>query len=236
MATPPADSPDGDGSGSGLSAHPVLRFARAVDRAFDQLGDAPTWSMTPGEQREALLILDRLGARRAELELRVLVSADRNDVGADTGATSTAAWLADATRQTRQHCSAEVRLATELDDRFDVTRRALARGGVNVDQAEVIVKAVDALTRDHDDLPDDVQARAESHMLDLAQQFDAVTLRRLGKRLFEVVRPDAADAAEGEMLAREEERARRSASVSFHDNGDGTVDGHFRLPVCTPSC
>lgn len=231
LASETATAPEGGGSRSGMPPHPVLRFARAVDTAFDQLGDAPTWSMTPAEQRETLLILDRLGSRLTELDLRVLASADRNDVGAEAGATSTAAWLADATGQTRAHYSAAVRLAGDLDDTYDATRRALARGAVNVDQAEVIVKAVDALTREHDDLPDDVHARAESHMLDLARDFDAVTLRRLGKRLFEVVCPEAADAAEGEQLAREEERARRNASVSFRDNGDGTVDGHFRLPV-----
>lgn len=58
-----------------------------------------------------------------------------------------------------------------------------------------------------------------------------MALRRLGKRLFEVVCPEAADKAEGERLAREEERARRLASVWTRDNGDGTVDGRFRLPV-----
>jgi hypothetical protein len=34
-------------------------------------------------------------------------------------------------------------------------------------------------------------------MVDLATKFDAPTLRSLGKRLFEVVCPEAADAAEG---------------------------------------
>jgi hypothetical protein len=56
-------------------------------------------------------------------------------------------------------------------------------------------------------------------------------LRRLGKRLFEVVCPEAADRAEGERLAKEEERARRLAMLSTRDNGDGTVEGRFKLPV-----
>ena len=55
-------------------------------------------------------------------------------------------------------------------------------------------------------------------------------LRRLGRRVFEVVCPEAADRVKGEQLAREE-HARRVAAFVMHDNGDGTVEGRFRLPV-----
>ena len=222
---------EGGGSGSGMAAHPVLRFVRAAGAALDRLGATPAWSMTPEEQREALVLMARLQSRMEELELRVLASADRNDVGGASGATSTAAWLATATHRTRAECSAAVRLAADLDERYDATRRALAHGEVTVEQAHVIAKAVDALVRDHDDLPPDIHERAESHLLRLACDFDAIALHRLGKRLYEVVCPEAADAAEGDILAREEEHARRTASLTMHDNGDGTVDGRFRVPV-----
>ena len=42
---------------------------------------------------------------------------------------------------------------------------------------------------------------------------------------------DAVSLAEGEALANEEERARRRASLTMRDNGDGTVEGRFKLPV-----
>ena len=230
LAPQTAAARDGDGSGSGMAAHAGLRFAQAAEAALDRLGDAPAWSMTPDEQRQALVLLGRLQSRVDELELRVLVSADRNDVGADSGTTSTAAWLASATRRTRAQCSAAVRLAGDLDERYDATRLALGRGDVTIEQARVIVKAVDALVQDHD-VPPDIHGRAERHLLELARDFDAATLQRLGHRLFEVVCPDAADAAEGDVLARQEEHARRTACVTMRDNGDGTVDGRFRLPV-----
>ena len=217
-------------SGAGAT-HQLLRFARAVDEALDRVADAPAWSMTPQEQRETALLLDRLESRLSELGMRVLVAADRNEVGADSGATSTAAWLADATRQARARCARQVRLGLELDGSFSRTRQALATGQVNRDQARVIVDAVNLLTDEYDDLPPGARERAEEHLLDLAQEFDAVTLRQMGKRLFEVVCPEAADQAEGDRLAKEEERARRVASLSTRDNGDGTVDGRFRLPV-----
>lgn len=211
--------------------HRILSFARAVDSAFDRLGDFPTLAMTPDEQRETLLVLNRLASRLTELDLKVLSAAERTQVGADSGATSTAAWLAHATRQTRPRCSAAVRLACDLDTDFEATRLALGRGAVNADQAQVIVSSVQALTDEQDDLPDDIRQRAESHLLELAATFDAAMLRQLGKRLFEVVCPEAADKAEGERLAKEEERARRKALLSMRDNGDGTVDGRFRVPT-----
>lgn len=187
--------------------------------------------MTVEEQAETLQRLHRAKARLAELDMRVLVSADRNGVGADNGATSTTAWLANQTHQTRARCSADLRLAEQLDESFSATREALREGRVNVDQARVIVDGVNLLDAEYEDLPAGTRQRAEAHLLDLAESFDAVGLRRLGKRLFEVVCPEAADQAEGERLAREEERARRLAQLSMRDNGDGTTDGRFRLPT-----
>ena len=190
------------GGSGGRPPHQLLGFARAVDDAFDRVTQAPVWSMTPAEQRETAVLLDRLGSRLAELQMRVLVGADRNEVGADSGATSTASWLAHATRQTRARCSASVRLATQLDETFPATRAALGAGRINPDQARVITDAVNLLTEEYDDLPPGTHDRAEEHLLDLAAEYDAVTLRRLGKRLFEVVCPEAADQAEGERLQR----------------------------------
>ena len=124
-----------------------------------------------------------------------------------------------------------MRLAEALTDGYDATRVALAQGRINTDQAQVIVKAVETLTREYDDLPVGIEAKAEAHLLDLATRFDAHVLRRLGKRLFEVVCPEAADEAEGEKLAKEEARARRSTTLSMRDNGDGTSSGFFKIPT-----
>ena len=222
----------GTGAGGGdLSLHPVTGFVASLTAALDRVATTATWSMTPTEQRAALVALRRQRARLEELELRVLVSADRNEVGADLGATSTATWLAQATGSARVACFRDVRLAHALDGDFDATRRALAGGAIDVERAEVVVHAVTALTDEHDQLPDGTRAAAEAHLLGLARSHDARTLRRLGKRLFEVVCPEAADAAEGRTLAEEEQRARRLTYLTLHDNGDGTAEGRFRLPT-----
>ena len=125
--------------------HPIVGFAARAHAVLDTLTDAPAWSMTRAEQRHALTELARLQARIVELHLRVLAAADRCDLAAETAATSTTAWLAQATRQTRAAAHADVLLAQALDGPFGATRDALADGLVDVAQALVIVRAVQQL-------------------------------------------------------------------------------------------
>ena len=221
-AGPPAD---------GGPAHAVVQLVERLSRALADVAESPAWSMTPDEQREALIGLHRAEAGLVELRLRVLASADRNEVGADSGATSTPAWFAHATRTTTAAGFRDLRLAQALDSDFEATRRALAAGQVDAEKASVVVQAVRALTDEHDDLPAGIRATAEAHLLELAREHDAPTLRQLGKRLFEVVCPEAADEAEGRKLEEEERRARRLVYLSITDNGDGTSGGRFRLPT-----
>ena len=170
-------------------------------------------------------------SRLKELELRLLLQAERDDIGADSGAVSAPAWLAHATRTTIAGRHRDLHLATALDGQFGATREAFAAGIIDVEKAGIITAAVESLTAEYDDLPAGTEERAEAHLIDQAQRFDAPTLRRLAKRLFEVVCPEAADAAEGRTLEQEEARARTLAHFSVHDNGDGTSDGRFRLPT-----
>src|SRR3954468_3737331 len=227
----PVSCPAGGTGGEPPSHHPVVRFLESLSRGLDALAQTPMWSMTPAEQARVLVASRAQRTRLAELELRVLVAADRNSVGSEAGATSTAAWLADATGSTRAACFREVRLAHALDGEFAATRSALAAGTIDVERAGVIVHAVQALSEEHHDLGGETRVAAEAHLLDLAGRFDAKTLARLGKRLFEGVCPQAAEAAAGRILAGEEDRARRLAYLTLRDNGDGTTEGRFRVPT-----
>ncbi len=167
----------------------------------------------------------------AELKLRVFVQADRDGVGAESGATSTPAWLAHATKTTSAGCHRDLHLAKKLDETFPATRRALAAGVIDVEKASIVTAAVEALTAEYDDLPPGTEARAEAHMIDQAKAFDPPALRKLAKRLFEVVCPEAADEAEGRKLEKDEAKARALAHFSVRENGDGTSEGKFKLPT-----
>ncbi len=226
----PSGARAAEAAGEGVARSGVLGFTDSLGRALDGLAGTPAWALTPDQQAEALVALRREQARLVELELRILAAADRNEVGTQTGATSTAAWLAHQTAATTRSVAADVHLARALDTDFETTRKALAAGVIDAAKARVVVHAVQALTDEHDDLPPGTQARAEAHLVDLAGDYDLPTLRRFGKRLFEVVCPEAADLVEGRKLAAEEARARRVAHLSMRENGDGTVEGRFRLP------
>ena len=84
-----------------------------------------------------------------------------------------------------------------------------------------------------DDLPDqpDLRERCEKHLVRLAEHHDAKDLKILGRRVLEVVDPDAADAHEAALLEKEEKDAAKATSFSMWDTGDGTVKGKFTLPA-----
>jgi hypothetical protein len=209
------------------AVHPLTRFSHRANAVLDGLVDAPTWTLTAAEAGATLVDLTRLQARVAELRLRVLAAADTLDLGADTGCTSAAAWLATRTKVTRAQAHADLRLAQALDGRLDGTREALATGALHEDQARVIVSALAELPAEVGDAD---RLRAEEHLVGLAQGYDATVLRRFGRRIFEVIAPEEADRREGEALEREEDRARRRTSLRMNDNGDGTWSGSFRVP------
>jgi Domain of unknown function (DUF222) len=219
--------------GDAERTNPLHRFAGRLVGALGALSGSPAWAMSAAEQAETLMELSQAMAQLAELRLRVLVAADRNEIGADRGATSTAAWLAAHTRQRRAAAFADLRLATSLDDpAFALTRAALAAGAVNVDQARVIVAAIDDLPREGEDAVSDFdRERAQAHLIELAAECDAKRLRECGKRLFEVIAPEEADRREGEALEAEERRARERTRFSMRDNGDGTWTGSFKVPA-----
>jgi hypothetical protein len=210
------------------SGHLISRFSSRLHAVLDGLLEVPAWSMTAEEQRRALVELARAEARIAGLRLRVLAAADGADVAAESAATSTAAWVAHETRQVRASAHADLRLAKHLDGSCAATREALAGGRLDREQAEVIVRAVDRL-------PKSVGAadreRAEKHLVDLAGEHDAKALKLLGRRVFEVIDPVAADLEDDRRLAAEEAAAERKTYFHLRDNGDGTHTGRFKIPT-----
>jgi len=207
--------------------HRVSVATAHVHDELDAVSDASVWSMDEAETGQTLIALARAKARLSELEARVAAHADEIHVGSDVAASSAANWLAHQTKQTRAEANSTVRLGHALED-HSFTRDALASGGVCVEQARVIVDAVDRLP-DHVDA--DLKMKAEAHLLAEAAHHDAKTLRILGKRLFEVVDPDGADAHEAALLEREEAAVARDTYLRLWDDGHGTTHGRFEIPT-----
>jgi hypothetical protein len=209
--------------------HRVTSAIAAVRSELGSVAEVPVWSMDATETAAAIDELTHAEAQVAELKSRLLTHADRVDVAAESGATSTANWYAVATQATRSKSHALIRLAHGLDS-HESTRAALAHGAVNVEQADVILRALD-------ELPEDLDAallgQAEAHLLDLARDHDAKALRVLGRRLLEVVSPETADAHEAALLEREERAAQAATRLTVWTDGHGKLHGRFTLDALT---
>src|SRR4051794_31566771 len=209
--------------------HPVAEVVERLHRELDAVADAITWSMSAEEAGAALVQLTRLDARVAGLRLRLAAEADRRDVGGAVGATSTASWWAHETRMTRAAAHREMRLARALESEHEPVRAALGRGDLLLDQAQVVVDSVDALPTDLAE--EDVVARAEARLVELAADHDAKQLRILGRRVLDLVAPDAGEAHERRQLEREERDAAAHTRFTLVDDGHGLSHGRFRIPT-----
>ena len=163
----------------------------------------------------------------AELEARAAAHGQTVEVEAESGATSTANWWAHATRQTRPAAHRKTRLATALGTEvFEPVRVALAEGRLLVDQAQVIIAAVQALPETIDPaITDDALAR----LIAWAADYDAKALRILGRRILDVVAPEVGEAHEAQVLEREEREAAAAAVFRMHEDGHGKCHGRFTI-------
>ena len=127
-------------------SHPVARRVAHIRAELAALNETPLWSMSTEEAAATLAETTHLNAQAADLELRLAAHADRVEVGAGQGATSTAVWWANQTHLTQREAASKMKLAHALEAHEPV-EEALGRGSVLVDQAKVIVEAVDALPR-----------------------------------------------------------------------------------------
>ena len=205
--------------------HPVLSAYAAIDAAFDEISAVDPTYMTVEQRKAALTCSAKARARAEAWELRLLAASD--DIAQDTGARSTAAWVADQTRDAHGAVRRRASLAASLDQRWARVADSLESGSLNLAQARVIAEALDALPRD---LDGDLLAKAEGHLVEKAAEFGPRDLARLGQRVLEVIAPDIAEEAEYERLLAEERRSRRATRLFFRTRGDGSTDVNARVP------
>ncbi len=209
--------------------HPIRSVLSRITDELKTVRDAPGWSMSPAETRETMVELTRLEAQVAELQLRVAGHGQTVEVEAESGATSTANWWAHATKQTRAAAHRKTRLAAALGTEvFEPVRVALAEGRLLVDQAQVIITAIQALP-DHVDAA--IRDDALATLIGYAELHDAKALRILGRRILDVVAPEVGEAHEVKVLEREEREAEAAAVFRMHEDGHGKAHGRFTIPA-----
>ncbi len=117
-------------------------------------------------------------------------------------------------------------------DSHELLAAAMAAGQVNLAQARAIVASLDRLPRTGEFAVSDEQRRqAEEHLVALAAEYDAKSLRILGRRILEVIAPDLAEEFEGRALEAEEAKAARRTTFTMWEDDEGTTHGRFRIPA-----
>jgi len=196
----------------------ILGCVREISEALDRGAGAQPLYLTTAEKAQVLVELERLQARLAELQLRVLAVAE--DVAEQAGARDAAAWLAHQARRDGDAARADARLASAFDTSYVRLRSAVADGAVSIAQARVIVRVLEDLPAD---LDADVVTRAEGVMVGYAADYNPSQLRRLGRHLLDVVAPEIAEQAEARRLADAEAHAETKTRLSLRPVGDGTT-------------
>jgi hypothetical protein len=205
--------------------HPLLTALAAMEAALDGVDQVEPVYLSVTEKQAVLVRSARVRARAEALDMRVLAVAD--DVAEHTGDRSTAAWVANATRDSRGGVRRRQALAKSLDARWRQVGAALAAGEMNVAQARVIAAALDELPKD---LDSDLREKAETHLVAEAGRWGPLELARLGARVLEIVAPEQADDAEYQKLLAQERRNRAATKLSFSVRGDGSTDIKARVP------
>ncbi|MCL2612646.1 MAG: 13E12 repeat family protein, partial [Nocardioidaceae bacterium] len=168
--------------------HPLLDCAEHLEAELAAVADVPAVYLTAAEKAVALRAFARVEAELTELRLRVLAAA--GDLAEASACRDAGIWLAHETRTRPSTGRAELELATAIDTKHLKVGGGMRAGAVNVGQARVIVAALDALPGD---LDPEVLARAEAELVELAARFDPAELRRIGRKILEVVAPDVAE-------------------------------------------
>ncbi|HLL66265.1 MAG TPA: DUF222 domain-containing protein [Micromonosporaceae bacterium] len=181
-----------------------------LDRAVGACRSASVWTLPDAALVESLDAVDIALRRLSAVRLSLVREIDGRGVALGAGAAGTTAWLRDRYRMSGGAARQLTGLAKALDAQLPGTARALADGEVNVEQAQVIAASVA-------DLPVQLRAAGEAHLVEQAGVFGPRELGILGQRVYEVVDPEGAQARELAALERAERRAYRDRCLYLTD-------------------
>ena len=205
--------------------HPILDALTTARDALARARELQAVYLSTEQKETALRDAAALEAEAAALRLRVTAVA--GDVADEVACRDVAAWQATRLHADSRKARADERLAHALDTRHPLVADALADGRANLDQARVMVDALDALPAD---LPADLRTRAEQDLVGFCAAHPPAELRILGRSILDHLAPEIADAAEAKRLLDEEASAWKRAKLELRSQGDGTTRVSALLP------
>lgn len=230
MSAIPAED-DAVWSAPGVEADASPRLTALLQRLGAVLGDLQelaVGALADADVERLLAATTAASSRVVAVQCRTAAEADRRRLGDATGAKHTSDWWSQRSRLTRAEASRLVALGRALQrDAHAAVAGALANGDVRVEQAQVIVQAVDALPARVDA---ETRCRAEEALLGFASKHDARELRQIGKRILDVVAPEVGESHEQSTLEAEEARAVAGVELTLSDDGNGRCHGRFVVP------
>jgi hypothetical protein len=131
-------------------------------------------------------------------------------------------------RQTHRDSTRRCKLATALGE-HPVTCEAMARGHLAEDQAAQIIWTLTTLVTE-ESVPAETLELVEKELVRLAEHHDATELRRLRKRILDVVAPGLGEKQLQRALDREAKAAAQACRFVFGDDGNGKCYGRFIVP------
>lgn len=200
-----------------MPQHPLLDIVARLSNNLDKATTLNPTFLSTTDKATALRELSTIVTRTQGLLLSVMAAS--GDVAGATGARSAGDWYAATTRHDQRPSIGLDRLARSLDTDHPQLQTAVVDGRINLDQAAVIVHALDELPND---LAAAIRERAELHLIGLADDWAPTSLRRLARKVLEVVAPDISEKAERKALEREEQLASERTRLSLTPLGDGT--------------
>ena len=204
--------------------HPVLACAAVISESLKTVAAVDPGFMSVDDRRAALLRFAQLSDQVEAMKLRMMAASD--DVAEVDGSRSVADWVASQTHRDRPECARSQRLAGALERR-PLVARGLDEGTVNLPQAEVIVRALEALGSE---VRPELLEQAEAVLVQQCAELSPKDLKRVGDRVLELIDPETYEDQEWQHLEAELARAQAETRLSGRSRGDGTVDVVGRVP------
>ncbi len=205
--------------------HPLLACADTIEKALASVVDCDPVYLDAGDRADLMVRLPTLISQVQALNLKLVAAS--GDVAADDGCRTVADWVAPRTRTDRRAAYAQERLARALDTTWRHVGAALSEGRVHLDQARVVVKALEALP---DEVTSEVRQLAEQRLVEHAEDFGPTELARLGRRILDVIAPEVGDEQERQALERAERKAECVTRLDLRRRGDGSTDISATVP------
>ncbi len=203
----------------------VAGLLESMDQKVGVLLDLDPTYLGTADKRDLLVALTRLETRVSAAKLRLI--AGSGDVAEADGARDVAAWLTSTCQVDRTTARREQRLARALATKRPALADGLARGHVNLEQAQVIATGLDKLPTD---VPANLKTKAEEHLVAQAADHPPRELRILTRRVLDVVAPDLGEEEERIALEAEETEALKKTRLFTRSHGDGTTSVIARVP------